>query len=595
MAHTSNQNTSAASPQNETDYLNTGQHFEEQDNFEKAFEIYNQGLNQFPEEKEFHRRLALLYLNKAKKDEALEHFSKYIEDNNNVDTDTAFIFGGLVEEVHGTQKALELYKQINTKLNHHEIDNLIQQLEKNKEPGIDAEYEPGEITASADTISNLFSYFSGQENNYAIQWVKDDNTGYSPANEPLSFQTAARHLKGEITVGIYQLNTASQVKWCAFDVDIKKQLVDQRGDEGRNINFLLYQALTAAKELQNVLTSRGLKSYIEFSGNKGYHVWIFLEDFISAQNAKEIMTHVLNQADFGVLDQIISIEIFPKQIQLSGKKKLGNLIKLPFGIHKKNGKRSYFLDDNDKPLKQPSDFFHLAEKNSIQQLKKCTEMQAIETEGTDPPDTLNMVKDSSLTSVMSSDPDFNLLIARCRILDFIVNKIVWEKECTDDEFTIVKHTVGHLRNGKQLVNDLLLNLKTTNENLKLKKNLTGYPMGCKKIKQRVPDLSMRFNCNCNFSTDLKEYKHPLLHIKEFHLDREQLSKRKVDALKFQKHLEKYLETKKEIKESVERVKSIEKYLNNYLDEKNVEELKTEFGVLKRITHPNGDSTLMMEL
>lgn len=222
MAHTSNQNTSAASPQNETDYLNTGQHFEEQDNFEKAFEIYNQGLKQFPEEKEFHRRLALLYLNKAEKNEALDHFSKYIEDNNNIDTDTAFIFGGFVEEVHGTEKALELYKKINTKLNHHEIDNLIQQLEKNKEPGSDTEYEPDEITVSADTISNLFSYFSGQENNYAIQWVKDDGTGYSPANEPLSFQTAARHLKGEITVGIYQLNTASQVKWCAFDVDIKK-------------------------------------------------------------------------------------------------------------------------------------------------------------------------------------------------------------------------------------------------------------------------------------------------------------------------------------------------------------------------------------
>ena len=112
---------------------------------------------------------------------------------------------------------------------------------------------------------------------------------------------------------------------------------------------------------------------------------------------------------------------------------------------------------------------------------------------------------------------------------------------------------------------------------------------------RVPDIALRFDCNCKFSTDLKEYKHPVLHIKEYDLEQEELSKQRAEALKFQHHLEKYLEVKKEIKEKVELIKSIEKYLNQYMNEKELEELKTEFGKLKRITHPNGDTALIMEL
>jgi tetratricopeptide (TPR) repeat protein len=366
------------SQQQAMDYLTKGLSFENQDEYKNAIDTYKQGLKTFPEEKNFHNRLARIYLNHNEKEKAAKHFSQYMKNNTDIEPESVLIYGNLLLDLHGTEKALEFYKELDTtKLNCPEINNLIHQLENNKIPPDDIEPGPGNTKFSTDTIANLFTFFSGRENNYAIQWVKDNKTGYAPANEPLGFQTAARHLNGEITLGIYQLNVASQVKWCVFDVDIKKILVDQREDEGKNVNFLLYQALTAAKELQSVITSRELKSYVEFSGNKGYHVWIFFESFIS--------------------------------------------------------------------------------------------------------------------------------------------------------------------------------------------------------------------------TDLKEYKHPVLHIKEYELEQEELSQQRTEALKFQKHLEKFIEAKKELKEKVDFVKSLEKYLNKYLDQKNIEELKTEFGVLRRIIHPNGDTSLVMEL
>ena len=579
------------SPQQVDDYLNMGFSFEEKEEYQKAIDIYNKGLKKFPDEKEFQQRLACLYLNKREKGKALEHFSKYLEENDRININAAFIYGSLAEDLHGTKKAIEYLDKLNRKLNRSEIEDFIQELEKSDNPTTPPEPGLEKIKFSSKIVADLFDFFSGRENNYAIQWVDNNKSGYSPANEPMSFQTAARHLKGEITLGVYQLNTASQVKWCAFDVDIKKHMVDQKEKEGKNINFLLYQALIAAKELKQVVEARELNAYIEFSGNKGYHVWIFFETFISAKKSKQLMTEILNQANFGLLEHIISVEIFPKQVSLENEKKLGNLVKLPFGIHKKTGKRSYFLDENDKPIPHPSGFFQIAKKNTLDQLKFISDKQ----ESIEPDQSYeisDMVKDSSVTM---SDAELNLLMSRCRIIDFIINKIVWEKECTGDEFNVVKHTVGHLKNGKNLVNTLLVNLKNGNQELKLKKNLTGYPMGCKKIKLRVPDIALRFDCNCKFSTDLKEYKHPVLHIKEYDLEQEELSKQRADALKFQHHLEKYLEVKKEIKEKVELIKSIEKYLNHYMNEKELEELKTEFGKLKRITHPNGDTALVMEL
>jgi tetratricopeptide (TPR) repeat protein len=583
------QKSSAAAVRQEADVLKQGEAYERQNDYERAAETYQQGLADFPAEIEFHRRLGYVYLNKNSKEEALKHFSRFVEAGGEADLETAEIYGSLLEELKDKKEALAYYKKVNRKLESQDIDYMIQRLKSGGKVGEDSEPERIKLKYSASTVADVFSFFSGRENNYAMQWSKEDTTGYSPANEPLSFQKVARHLEGEITLGIYQLNTASQVKWCAFDVDIKKDEVTAREDAGKNINFLLFQALTVARELRRVVSSRGLKAYLEFSGFKGYHVWIFFAEFVSAQKAKALMEDMLKQADFGVLDKVISVEIFPKQEKLADTGKLGNLVKLPFGIHKKTGRRSYFLDDDDQPVPEPADFFEVAEKNTVAQFQKSHEGRDTGAEEQEPVETDGIVKDSSITFALSH-PEFNLLLSKCRILDFIVNKIVWEKECTDDEFTIVKHTVGHLKDGQKLVN-----LRTINDDLKLKKPLTGYPMGCKKIKQRVPDIAARFDCDCVFSTDLKEYKHPVLHIREFDLEQEQMSQQRVEAVKFQQHLEKYLETRKEIKEKVAFVKQLEKYLNKYLDDKNVEELKTEFGVLRRVTHPNGETVLMMEL
>ena len=82
------------------------------------------------------------------------------------------------------------------------------------------------------------------------------------------------------------------------------------------------------------------RKILEFSGRRGYHVWLFFE---KKQYAKFVKTLIETRLH---LNKIYGIEVFPKQTELTPSRKYGNLIKIPFGIHKKSGKRSVIILDN---------------------------------------------------------------------------------------------------------------------------------------------------------------------------------------------------------------------------------------------------------
>ncbi len=586
--------------ENPEQLLIEGKKLETSGRFKSAFDLYKGGLKEFPNEKEFQRRLALMLLNNGNNVHAEKMFKVYFNNNTSPDIDTVLIYGGFIEDNYDEKRVVDFYTAINKNLKSNEIENIINRLNKGRdieEKDKIIENDKIDIEISPTDIMDVFGYFSGREDNYALQW-RDENGkyGYAPANSPLTFNKVKSHLNGDITLGIYQLNVQNQVKWAAFDIDLKKTIVEKKTDEGRNFNFYLYQSLQAAEKIQEQADIMGLKSFIENSGYKGYHVWIFFEEFVSAAKVRKIMDNILLNTDLRDHKDIISVELFPKQSNLSGKK-LGNLIKLPFGIHKKSGKRSFFVNKDKEAITSLNDFFNFVKKTSIKDFLDIYK----NIEKDKPMTNESLIKNKKVVDLESSgfdilgDPELELLISKCKMLDFIVNKIVWEKECSDDEFNIVKHTLGHLKNGKKIINSILDMLKNTNEDLKLKKSLTGYPVGCKKLKQKVPEITARFDCKCDFNSNLKGYEHPLLHLIDEELIETEISREKADAIKFQNYLDMFLNTRKELKDKAEKLKQIEKRIYKYLNDKGLELIKTKFGVLRKVSHPNGETQLLMEI
>jgi hypothetical protein len=150
---------------------------------------------------------------------------------------------------------------------------------------------------------------------------KDKQTG---APLVLDAATVRRHLEGEITIGLYAINPATQrCKWVSIDADYKNAMED-----------LL--------KLQYQLTQDRVHPALEMS-RRGGHLWIFLETPLLA---KECRIYIYNLAlALGVpvkgAGLVEGIEVFPKHDEIDAGA-FGNAIRGPLGIHRGANRRFWF-------------------------------------------------------------------------------------------------------------------------------------------------------------------------------------------------------------------------------------------------------------
>ncbi len=133
-----------------------------------------------------------------------------------------------------------------------------------------------------------------------------------------------RHLNGQMTLGLYAINPATQrVKWMAIDADYRRAVED-----------LL--------RLQYGLGQTGIQAALEQS-RRGGHLWIFFEQPVLARHARIFVYQLADKLNVNVKGPggIDGIELFPKQDHLDAGQ-FGNAIRGPLGIHRAAGRRYWF-------------------------------------------------------------------------------------------------------------------------------------------------------------------------------------------------------------------------------------------------------------
>ncbi|MBT9147958.1 MAG: hypothetical protein DDT32_01727 [Syntrophomonadaceae bacterium] len=173
-----------------------------------------------------------------------------------------------------------------------------------------------------NAAGSILSLFDGRQDCFGEQ---ADNGAYYTQKKKLTQREIEKHLLGEKTIGVYLLKKG-RVTFAALDFDSKGP-----------------QAKEAILYCQRWLNGWAIPSFIEPSGNKGLHLWVFFKDWVSADKVRKVLFYLLEslESDTGISEpEGHPIEIFPKQ---SGGVDLGNLIKLPFGIHRVTGKRTRFI------------------------------------------------------------------------------------------------------------------------------------------------------------------------------------------------------------------------------------------------------------
>lgn len=153
---------------------------------------------------------------------------------------------------------------------------------------------------------------------------------------PLTENVITQHISGKKTIGLYALSESDTCKWICLDIDIEKGYESAQAAE-------LVQLTTTLLVQQMLEHAEELPLLVEYSGRRGYHIWLFTEE-IDGVDARAIGMYFAGLVE---PPEGISIEVYPKQVAVDA---VGSLVKLPLGTHQETKNLCQFVDSEFKPL-----------------------------------------------------------------------------------------------------------------------------------------------------------------------------------------------------------------------------------------------------
>lgn len=345
-------------------------------------------------------------------------------------------------------------------------------------------------------LERYLKLFRGREDCFARQWAdrRAGTQGYVPVRRAMNAEDVLDHLRGRRTYGIYLLQQDNRVRLAVIDADLASRFRTGSITSGEK-DLVRRENRYLLSRLSELSRERGLPCLIEFSGGKGFHFWFLFAGPVAAALARQALQSVVKQIAPDL--SCFNLEVFPKQDQLAGKG-LGNLVKLPLGIHRLTGRPSHFL--------------HLADRSPWAQLKTLEKIQPI------PLESLQNVLSARESGTLlvhprheqwaKEYPELALLGERCPALGQVLVSCRELRTLTLREEKVLLGTLGFLPRSKTLLHHLMQHLPDYNPHLvdyRLSR-LRGTPLGCKRIHSLL-ELAID---QCAF-TRSAAYPHPLLH------------------------------------------------------------------------------------
>ena len=525
--------------------------------------------------------------------------------------------GDALKEAGQFEKARQSYTAALEKTGDARFKGFLRDLDFLEAPDEDQQALPSpeqQIIPQRHHLVTFTTLFSSREGVYARQWVSPTGeSGYTPVQEPLTLNVAENHILGNYTIGAYPVRLDNTVNYIAFDFDIAKFAVARAIASERTWNSLIGRIHKLACRLVDIGAAHDVAVYIEDSGFKGRHCWIFPETPIPAGVAKKFGELMRNQ--LAPIPQDMTIEVFPKQT-LVRKGSLGNLIKLPLGVHKRTGKRAVFLQPDSTLYPDQLGFmeniFKTPRRMIYAYIQRMLASQAPQPQESPQPGTRqheSPFEESSPFEIserpaakieihfdLDRDPEFQTLMLKCPVLRNIVDKVNRTGSVSKEETVILIHSLGHLNHGPEAVNAIFLRCDNADPTLFLKSRLKGNPVSCPKIRSRIPDVTSTVPCNCSFDLNLNLYPTPLIHVRAFSgTETPSPLGLTVDSIQFQTLVQDYIKLRKQFRETKLLMERYEARLNSFFEDAAVESVQTPLGELRRMKKEGSPASFTLEI
>lgn len=359
-----------------------------------------------------------------------------------------------------------------------------------------------QLRRQEEDLQAYMALFRGREDVFARQWANRDEgkQGYVPVQRPLQAEDVREHIQGRKTYGIYLLNGESRVWTGVVDVDLVSALRDQRAAQQEKAN-IRRESIYLYTRLMELAAKAGLTCIAEVSGGKGYHFWFPLDQPVAAVDMRLGLKTLVGE--LGKDLRCFALEIFPKQDQLTGKG-FGNLVKLPLGIHRVTGKKSYCVGAKGQSSAEQLAWLRTLRPASAEKIEALAGQHRA----------AKVMVHPKLADWAAHYPELAELETKCSLLGQLIAMARAGREFSVREEKVLLGTVGHLKRGRLLLHHLFSRLPEYNRPLldfKISK-IRGTPLGCKRIHHLL-DQNNGGELPCVL--DQGEYPHPLLHLAEY--------------------------------------------------------------------------------
>ena len=258
---------------------------------------------------------------------------------------------GFAEKAH--QKVLELDDDTETVK-----PPLVQHDQRDTPSRVDFDYKNVDL-------EHFLDIFKGRSDAHAKQWVDERGKwGFMRVERGLKTKDVYKHLKGNETLAIYPVTAKDTVYFIVFDVDTaKRNILEAKESDLQDFRKKAHQDILRIK---TVCEQMSLTLYIEDSGYKGRHGWLFFNKEIPAAMAIQLGRNIMKKA--GGPSQGMIWELFP----MGKSERHKSQIKLPLGINRKNYRRGLFLNEDGHPVSDQALLLKTIRKNNTDDVQKIS-------------------------------------------------------------------------------------------------------------------------------------------------------------------------------------------------------------------------------
>ena len=403
-------------------------------------------------------------------------------------------------------------------------------------------------------------------------------------------------------MGTYVQRPNSTVHFIVWDIDVSKQFILKYGNNGAAFDACLQRAYCKAQDILKFLEDKGVRGYVEYSGFRGYHVWLFLSEWIPVRFAN--MFTDLVEAEIGQ-DSEITVECFPNKVKLK-LGRFGQVLKLPYGIHVRSGQRSAFLDNDGEPVMDIDGFIDTLAKYPLSSIRRALSV-GMPTSGNDnnieAPATRSegQMRHEMKESFGQISASIQEILLHCSLMHYLCMKARKTGYLTHFERLSVLYVFGHVGDeGKEFIHVVMRCTMNYQYNVTQRfiDRLPEKPVSCVKLREQYKKISAEIGCSCTFKRTKDCYPSPVLHALALSGDVQESitiptsrtltaekEKRVIDELnvykKAQELATRILELRKQQRSIDKNVRKVERELERIYDSIGADALEIEMGLLVR--------------